>query len=448
MIRLPGFNFVNEADAIRVSREILERLLGPAGMPGLSVRFWDGTPWPDNESRAATLILNRPSALKEMLAGGSEVAMAEAYVRNTFDVEGDMIAACALSDRLAEHTRGWTRTFQVAAQLAQLPNLNEPAFVNGFGPARLTGRQHSQERDRRAIQFHYDLSNDFYALWLDPRLVYSCAYFDTLDTSLEMAQVGKLEHICRKLDLRPGERFLDIGCGWGALLLHAAKRHGVRAEGVTLSQNQFDFVKQRAGEENLQDRVTVHLLDYRELPEREGYDKIASIGMVEHVGTSQLPHYFEKVSDLLKPGGLFLNHGIGLGPQWCGNDRRGFIKEFVFPDSDLQPIGRMLEAARTGHFEIHDVESLRHHYTKTLRHWLARLEARHDEAASYVGEEAYRVWRLYLAGSAHGFLRGYINVYQTLLAKLNGEGFAPVPLTRKAWYAPEPAARADFGKGL
>jgi cyclopropane-fatty-acyl-phospholipid synthase len=437
MITLPALNSRVKADAISVTIEILERLLGPVGIPCLAVRLWDGTLWPGDESRAATLVLNRPSALKEMLAGGSEVAVAEAYCYSAFDIEGDMVAACALSDHLAEQTLGWTRTIHVAALLAKLPDLHESASANGFGPARLKGQPHSLERDRRAIQFHYDLSNDFYALWLDSRMVYSCAYFDTLDTSLEMAQFRKLDQICRKLDLGPGDRFLDIGCGWGALLVHAAKKYGVHAVGVTLSQNQFDWAKQRIEEENLQDRVTVRLLDYRELPEQQGYDKIASVGMVEHVGSAHLPRYFQKVSSLLKPGGLFLNHGIGMGPQWCGNDGRGFIKEFVFPDSDLQPLGEMLEAAEPSHFEIHDVESLRHHYTKTLRLWIAHLEARHAEAAAFVGEEAYRVWRLYLAGSAHGFLRGYISVYQVLLAKLNAEGFAPVPLTRRAWYMPD-----------
>jgi len=436
MITIPTLSPVDETGAVRLTIEILERLLGPDGLPGLTVRLWEGTLWPDEKARAATLVLNRPSALKEMLAGGSEVAVAEAYVQGAFDVEGDIIAACALSEHLAEQTQGWTRTLRVAARLASLPAFNNTTSVDGFRPAQLPGRRHSQERDRRAIQFHYDLSNDFYALWLDPRMVYSCAYFDAPDTGLEMAQVHKLEHICRKLDLRPGDRLLDIGCGWGALLFHAAKRYDVRAVGVTLSQNQFDWIEQRIEEENLQNRVTVHLLDYRELSEKVHYDKIASIGMVEHVGGAHLQRYFQKVSGLLKPGGLFLNQGIGFGPEMRHNEGRSFMLEFVFPDSDLQPIGRMLGEAESGRFEIRDVESLRHHYTKTLRHWLARLEGRHNEAAFLVGEEAYRVWRLYLAGSAHGFLRGYITIYQTLLAKLNGLEFNPMPFTRKAWYRP------------
>jgi cyclopropane-fatty-acyl-phospholipid synthase len=438
---MPALNSVAEADEVRWTLEILKSLLGPTGLPSVGVRLWEGTTWPDDEPRPAKLILNRPSALKEMLAGGSEVAVAEAYVNNAFDIEGDMIAACALSDHLAEQTLGWTKTLRLAAQVAKLPNFANTAPGNGFRPARLAGRPHSQERDRRAIEFHYDLSNDFYALWLDPQMVYSCAYFETAGTSLEVAQFRKLDYICRKLNLRPGDRFLDIGCGWGALLFHAAKCYGVRAEGVTLSQNQFDWVEQRIKEENLQDRVTVRLLDYRELPEKECYDKIASVGMVEHVGTSQLTQYFKKVSGLLKTAGLFLNHGIGLGPQLRQNEGRIFIQEFVFPDSDLQPIGTMLGATETSHFGIYDVESLRYHYAKTLHHWVTRLEACHDKAVSLVGEEAYRVWRLYMAGSAHGFLRGYLSVYQTLLAKLNREGFAHVPLTRKSWYVPNEAIR-------
>lgn len=423
-----------ERNALRVTTEILEKLLGPTGLPSLNIRLWDGTCWPDSGPRPATLVLNRPSALREMLSGGSEISVAEAYLRGACDVEGDMIAACDLGDVLIEQTLGWTKVLSVAAQVAKLPRFHDPAKANGFRSVRLNGKKHSLERDRHAIQFHYDVSNEFYTLWLDSRLVYSCGYFETADTSLEQAQVDKLDHICRKLDLRPGEHFLDIGCGWGALLLHAARRYGVRAEGVTLSQRQFDWTAKRIQEENLEHQATVRLCDYRALPDDESYDKIASVGMVEHVGTSHLPEYFKKVSTLLKPGGLFLNHGIGLGPRPRNYEKENFIQACVFPDSDLQPIGQMLTAAEGSQFDIRDVESLREHYAKTLRHWVMRLEARHDEAAAQVGEEAYRLWRLYMAGSSHGFQRGHLSVYQTLLAKTDAFGTAQVPLTRKNWY--------------
>lgn len=428
------FDQPSENDALRITTEILEEILGPVGLPSLNVRLWDGTYWPDREARPATLVLNRSSALREMLSGGSEISVAEAYIWGAFDIEGDMIAACDLADALDEQTMGWTKTFSVTMQLARLPDLNHSTKFNGFQPAKLNGKKHSVERDRHAIQFHYDVSNEFYALWLDPRMVYSCGYFETADTNLEQAQLDKLDLICRKLDLRSGEYFLDIGCGWGALLLHAAKQYGVRAEGVTLSQKQFDWVTKRIKEENLGDRVAVQLSDYRKLSNNEGYDKIASVGMVEHVGTLHLSEYFEKVSALLKPGGLFLNHGIGLGSRPRKNEKECFIQEFVFPDSELQPIGQVLTAAEGAHFDVRDVESLREHYAKTLRHWVTRLENRRVEATAQVGPEAYRVWRLYMAGSAHGFQRGHLSIYQTLLAKSDAYGTAKIPLTRKNWY--------------
>jgi len=423
-----------EDEALSVTTEILKSLLGPVSLPSLNVRLWDGTFWPDKEPRAATLVLNRPSALREMLSGGSEISVTEAYIRGAFDIEGDMIAACDLADVLAEQTQGWTKTLSVATQLMRLPHLNNATKTRRFQLPKLNGRKHSLERDRQAIQFHYDVSNEFYALWLDSRMVYSCGYFETVDTSLEQAQFYKLDHICRKLGLHSDERLLDIGCGWGALLLYAAKHYGVQAMGITLSQRQFEWVKRRIQEENLGDRVTVQLKDYRELPSDGSYDKIASVGMVEHVGDSQLPVYFKKVSSLLKPGGLFLNHGIGLGSHLRKNEKEGFIEKFVFPDSDLQPIGRMLLAAEEAQFDVRDVESLREHYAKTLRHWVMRLEARHDEAVAQIGEEAYHIWRLYMAGSAHGFQRGHLSIYQTLLAKTDSHGTAQVPLTRKDWY--------------
>jgi len=422
-----------EDKALRVTLEIMGNLLGPTGLRRANIRLWNGSYWPDSEPKPATFVLNRPSALREMLAGDSEACVVEAYLHGAFEVEGDMTAACDFADVLDEQTFGWTKTLSTARQLAQLPNTAAPARTNWLRSVKLNGEKHSLGRDQRAIQFHYDVSNEFYALWLDPRMVYSCGYFQTADTSLEQAQVDKLDLICRKLDLRPGERLLDIGSGWGALLLHAARHYGVQAEGVTLSQRQFDWTVKRIEEESLGNRVKVRLCDYRALADVEDYDKIASVGMVEHVGTSRLPDYFKKVSTLLKPGGLFLNHGIGFGPRMRKNEKENFIEKFVFPDSELQPIGLMLAAAGEAQFDVRDVESLREHYAKTLRHWLTRLEDHHAEALVEVGEEAYRLWRLYLAGSAHGFQRAHLSVYQTLLAKTDAFGTARVPLTRANW---------------
>jgi len=278
------------------------------------------------------------------------------------------------------------------------------------------------------------VSNDFYALWLDPRMVYSCAYFENPDVSLEEAQLRKLDLICRKLDLRPGERLLDIGCGWGGLIIHAATHYRVYADGVTLSEKQLDWTRRLIEENGLQDRVTVRLADYRELKREEAYDKAVSVGMVEHVGRKNLGVYFQQVAGLLKRGGLFLNHGIGRGAVPWTNQDDGFIEHYVFPDTDLPPIEMMLEVAAGTGLEIRDVESLREHYALTLRHWVRRLEARHAEALRNVDEATYRIWRLYMAGSAHNFDLGSLSVYQTLLAKLTPEGKSQAPPTREKWY--------------
>ncbi len=298
----------------------------------------------------------------------------------------------------------------------------------------MNGTKNSPSRDRNAIRFHYDVSNAFYSLWLDPRMVYSCAYFENAGTSLEEAQLRKLDLICRKLDLQPGERLLDIGSGWGGLLIHAATRYGVKAEGITLSERQLEWTRRLIEENGLQERVSVRLLDYREMKEREIYDKIVSVGMVEHVGRKNLPAYFGQAAALLKTGGLFLNHGIGLGPVPRLNEGESFIDRYVFPDTDLYPLAEMLAPAEKEGLEVRDVDSLREHYAMTLRHWVRNLEAHHAEARQEIAEAAYRIWRLYMAGSAHGFQVGYLTIYQTLLAKIDRRGRSVAPLTREGWY--------------
>lgn len=294
--------------------------------------------------------------------------------------------------------------------------------------------KHSLERDRKAIQFHYNLSNDFYALWLGKQMAYSCAYFQDPTEDLDTAQQNKFELICRKLGLRPGRRFLDIGCGWGGLVLHAAEHHGVHAEGITLSEQQLWHAQQLVQQRGLTDRITLHLRDYREIDEKEKYDAISSIGMVEHVGRENLPLYFGKVWRLLKPGGLFLNHGIGLGAVPFPGKSGSFIQQHVFPDSDLVPIEDMLKPAKMAGWEIRDVESLREHYALTLRHWVKRLEAAYEQALSFVDKSTYRIWRLYMSGCAHNFQTGRLSIYQTLLAKLDPNGTSRAPAVRSMWY--------------
>jgi cyclopropane-fatty-acyl-phospholipid synthase len=292
--------------------------------------------------------------------------------------------------------------------------------------------------NRRNIAHHYDVSNAFYRMWLDPRMVYSCAYFRDDADSLDVAQVQKLDHICRKLRLEAGEKFLDIGCGWGALLFHAAESYGVTATGITLSQNQFDHVTREIAARGLAGRVRVELRDYLDLPEDVQYDKIASVGMFEHVGVRCFPDYFGKIFRILKPGGLVMNHGITLNQvdaQSLGSGISDFVEDYVFPGGQLTHVARVIEGMAREGLEPVDAESLREHYAKTLWHWVERLESNADAARAEVGDERYRVWRIYMAGSAHAFDRGWLSLWQVVAGKANPDGRLPRPLTREHMYA-------------
>ncbi len=417
-----------------VSCQILQRLLGDRPLGNVAFRLWNGQSWPQEAGeRAATVVLTRPSSLREMLLPGSETGIGEAYLDSAFEVEGDFEAAFELADRIMEISNGWTRKLDVGRLLNQLPPPPAPpAKIDNR--ARLDGNHHSLERDRKAVNFHYDVSNDFYALWLGRQMAYSCAYFQNPEDDLETAQENKFEHICRKLSLRPGDRFLDIGCGWGGLIIHAARNYGIQAEGITLSPEQLRYARERIEEAGLSGRVSVRLQDYRELPEEPAFDAVASVGMVEHVGRKNLPVYFRKILSLLKPGGLFLNHGIGSGPVGLPGKSGSFIQDYVFPDSELIPIGEMNRFAEEQSWEVRDVENLRLHYAQTLRHWIGRLEMRRQEALRFVNDRTYRIWRLYMAGCAHNFQTGRLAIYQTLLAKFDAKGLSRAPVVRDNWY--------------
>lgn len=358
----------------------------------------------------------RDAATLAQLATPSMDVLGSAYVEGRLDFEGDVRQVIRMADAL-------TSRAGAAAAVARRD---------------IRAARHSARQDRTDIQFHYDVGNRFYALWLDQRMVYSCAYFRSAENTLDQAQQDKLDHICRKLRLERGERFLDIGCGWGALVLHAAQNYGVRAVGITLSEEQGRLARERARAAGLADRVEIVQLDYRELPERFGaasFDKVASVGMFEHVGLRNLPKYFGTVNQVLRDRGLFLNHGItscDVRNRPVGSGTGEFIDRYVFPNGELPHLHLAVREMSAQGFEISDVESLRPHYALTLAHWSRRLEARLAEAAACIDEKRLRIWRVYLAGCAYGFEQGWINIYQLLGSRQQTPGPTTLPLTR-AW---------------
>ncbi len=391
----------------------VRRRLEASGLP-LVVELWNGQQLGQAAIAAVKVRLHQLASLKAM-ADPSLGALARAYVEGKLDLEGDIRDILALGDRLC----------------------NAGDCTPKSGSEAWKWWRHTRERDRKNIQYHYDVSNEFYGLWLDERRVYSCAYFRTPDMSLDAAQAAKLDHICRKLDLKPGERFLDIGCGWGGLILHAAEHYGVQATGITLAEDQHAYVAQQIEARGLAGQVDVRRMDYRDVPEQEHYDKIASVGMFEHVGRINLSAYFDKISALLKPDGLVLNHGITTAEpdaSGLGSGIAEFIEDYVFPGGELVHVSDVLRSASASGLECLDAENLRPHYGKTLWHWVTRLEAHADEARKLIGEQRYRIWRIYMGGSAYAFDHGWMELWQVLAGKGTDGRQANYPFQRDYIY--------------
>jgi len=410
-----------------------------------AVRLWDGRGFraPNGTTPRFTLVIRRPGALGRMLLPPSDLAIGEAFVHGDFDVEGDIFTFVSLPDRLGGlplGVRDWARL------LSRLRGLTDaPPAPAGRSAAELAGERHSAERDEAAIRFHYDVGNEFYALWLGERMVYSCAYFWTDDASLDEAQQAKLDLVLDKLGVRDGMRLLDIGSGWGGLLIRAAERFpNLTAVGITLAHRQLALSRDTIAAAGFGDRLRVELMDYRDAPTHLGrFDRVASVGMAEHVGERRMAAYFAAARDCLEPGGLFLNHAItaqparisppggGLLPGVFGRlvARRSFIDAYVFPDGELLALPVMLRAAQAAGFEVHHVGSLRAHYARTLRRWVSGLEAHWDEAVAVAGEPIARTWRLYMAGAAIGFEAARLDVHQQLLALPRADGSSDAPLT-------------------
>jgi len=437
---------------IQTARSIMRALFGPAEARTFAVHYWDGageTP-AQGKDPEFTLILQRPGALRRMFLPPSELALGESYLRDDFDIAGDLEAATRLADQITQSMRSPLRLAQLARLLRRLPtdDLVGPDITRApraLSARPLTRPRHSRSRDAAVVRAHYDVGNPFYALWLDQRMVYSCAYFPTGAETLDGAQTAKLEHICRKLRLKPGDRLLDIGCGWGGLVQYAAEHFGVKAIGVTLSVPQAEFARERLRAAGLADRCRIEVRDYRDLRAHSSFDKVASVGMFEHVGHAKLPRYFATAYRLLRPGGLFLNHGIAATAPTSHDFVRtqirnavwksgAFIDRYVFPDGELTPPGESIRIAERAGFETRDVENLREHYPLTLRQWVRRLEAHQAEAVSLVGEQTYRVWRLYMSASAHAFASGHIQLIQALYSKPNADGTSETPLSRSDLY--------------
>jgi cyclopropane-fatty-acyl-phospholipid synthase len=424
-------------------------LFGEPHQRPFDVRFWDGAvDHGQNPRPPYTLVLNRPAALRRMLFPPNELSIVESYIAGDVDIDGSMEAASKLSAAIGGRLRSPLAVARLVRLVLGLPGQADDDLATiGFPEqARKLGSRHTPVRDAAAIHYHYDVGNDFYKLWLDERMVYSCAYFRSAGDSLDTAQEAKLDIICRKLRLKPGERLLDIGCGWGGLIIHAAEHYGVDATGLTLSENQAALARERIEQAGLGDRCRVAIRDYRTLNDSDGYDKISSVGMVEHVGASHLPVYFASAFRALKPGGLFMNHGIVSLSEPRPRPLRekifrkfwradAFIDTYVFPDGKLTAAHDVIAAAEGAGFEVRDVESLREHYAMTLRHWVRSLEEKSRDATALVGEHHFRIWRLYMAASASAFTNAAINIIQTLLAKPDAEGKSYIPLTREDLYA-------------
>jgi cyclopropane-fatty-acyl-phospholipid synthase len=376
----------------------------------LEVVLWNGETI-SSPGAPVKLTLSSPSALK-MLVHPTVGKLARAYVDEELDFTGQLPEVISLAEKLA----GEDPTVGVRSKW----------WRRGTGS------------DRNAISRHYDVGNDFFALWLDQNRVYSCAYFKNPEDTLEDAQLHKLDHICRKLMLKPGERFLDIGCGWGALIFRAVETFGANAVGITLSSEQFAYVQSEIARRGLNGRCEVKLADYRELAEAQAFDKIASVGMFEHVGRENLPTYFATITRLLRPGGLVMNHGITAAQpntHGLGSGIGEFIEEYVFPGGELAHVSEVIREMTAAGLELRDAECLRPHYSKTLWHWVQRLEQNAARARELVGEKKYRVWRVYMAGSAHAFSRGWLSIFQLLGGKPLADGALPLPLTRDYIYS-------------
>lgn len=439
--------------AIEKTIEVLDLAFGPPAERGYDIRLWDGSVRRGTATPRAdfSLFVRRRGGLRRMLLPPSELSIVEAFISNDIDIEGNVESAMDLGDVVGKRIQSLGGIARLIPKVIALPRddeapaLSETRYERSLRLLTPRGRRSTESE----IRFHYDVGNDFYELWLDPSMLYTCAYYRKESDDLATAQINKLNHICQKLRLKPGERLLDIGCGWGGLVMHAVENFGVTATGITLSAAQAEWAQRKIAQRGLSERCRVEVMDFRDLPPTARFDKISSVGVTEHVPEKQQPDYFARVFAVLEPAGLFLNHcevstraarrtnTVGERfSRWLWK-RDQFIDKYVFPDARLVPLASVIRSAESVGFEVRDVESLREHYMMTLRAWLRGLERRKADAIRLVGERTYRIWRLYMSAGAYGFRTAGINIVQTLLAKPDSEGRSDLPLTREDLYLPD-----------
>lgn len=433
----------NDQKKLDAAHNILKHLAGTLDL-GISVKLWDGTlvPLGQNADPNYYLSISGPGVIGSILRRPSLENVLRHYASGALDFHGgDLIewGEVVRSRKAKTRMKGLSKGLLLKEASALLLSPPDKADLqHGFGDDE-TGRQETRRNNKDFIQFHYDVSNEFYQLWLDPEMQYSCSYFTDWNNSLEQSQLDKLEMICRKLQLKPGEKMLDIGCGWGGLICYAARNYGVQAHGVTLSQTQHDFAQAKIKRLGLEGQVTLELKDYAELTGQ--YDKISSVGMFEHIGIANFPTYFKKVNSLLRDKGIFLNHGI---TRRAKADKKNFKKitpekrlilKYIFPGSELDHVGHVQESMEACGFEIHDVEGWRWHYGLTTRIWCQRLSAHKEEAIALVGAERYRLWVAYLAAVSFNFADGPLRLYQIVATKQKAKGPSGMPPTRRHLYA-------------
>lgn len=442
--------FVSAKDRqLSAAKRLIQHLAETCEIP-ISVRLWDGSCIPLGTQAAATgltITIRSPGVIGALLRWPTLDHMVRQYATGGIDLGG--------SDLIA-----FGHAIRAAKKRTKFRNINKSILFGSlfpflFAPADCGDVQHdfkgendsvpaAARKDKDYIQFHYDIGNEFYKLFLGKEMVYSCGYFTHADNSIDQAQHDKLDMICRKLRLAPGEKMLDIGCGWGGLICHAAQHYGVQAHGVTLAQTQHDYVQEKIAKLGLQNQVKVELKDYRQLD--GSYDKIASIGMFEHVGIANMAAYFGKLNSLLRDRGILLNHGIARRAKPVGKrdnrlrPEKKLISKYIFPGGELDNIGHTLQSIEGNKFQVHDVEGWHEHYMLTTAAWCRRLTANRDAAIKIVGPERYRLWVAYLAGVSFGFQDGTLQLFQVVASKHAKRGLTELPLTRADLYAAKSAA--------